>query len=274
MAGFAFLSLGVSRDSHAQGTLRLESFLDGSSTPLTFSSDQNSVPAPAGTLNVVPDNNPTLGQLGNGTTSTPIVIPVTGGNISVFASLSTSTAQPAGTTPAELTSSSVHVQNNSSVAHTIDLRITDIGFTVPSGNPIVFTNVASGSIDPINGNTSVGGAAATVKAFADAGNAPFGMTFASLPTQSFGPAAAGSPLFSYNVPSTNSANFNHSGPYSQTLEVIFTLPPNTELTGRQDVQIATGPAAVPEPAPIVLALAGLPALAIGYLRSRRRSQQA
>jgi hypothetical protein len=260
---------GASRDARAQ-TLVLRSTIDG--TPATYSSDQNATPPSASNSSawagatIVPDNNPTAGQLGNGTTSTPIIIPVTGGNLEVFGSLSTTTSPGSGgsQSPPEITSSSLHVENLSSSTHTIVLQISDVGFTSPP-SPVTFSATASGSFDPINGNSSVAGASAVAQAYAD--TTYFGNSFT---TQNFssGTAPANSPIFSYNNSAT-AGGFTYSGSYSMTVQLTFVLPPNTELTGRSNVELAQI-SGVPEPASVVMFSSALPLVGLGWWVRRRR----
>jgi hypothetical protein len=230
-------------------------------SPPTFAATDQNVPYPLAPppMTIGVDNNPAVGMLGLGTTSVPILI----GGLQVFGSISTSNSP--GAALSQLTSQSLQVVNTTGAGHMVIAQVTDTGYTLPP-SPLTAFATASGTFSPVTGtgNTGVDAANARARAWVDTTNTLFGM---STLVQDFSVTAVGNPpLLSYSN-SQSLGGIPYSGAYAFTLELAFFLPNNTQLNGRSNVIQAVS--AVPEPATLVSALIGLPAVGV-FLRRRRK----
>jgi len=233
----------------------------------------NAVETGGPTLNVVDngpgDINPAVGNITLGNTTTPITF----GDFSVLGSVSTSDS-PGNNLLTQLVSTALSITNNDSVAHTITLMISDTGFTKPS--PPVFGASASGTFnvadDPITGlplAPNVNGNSAHALAFADFTNTLFG-TGLKVQDFSFSTDTQGltTATYSNNVPNTIVGP--STTPYSMTVELVFTVAGNNQLSSRNDTITAIN-TVVPEPATLAMAFSVLPLLGLAAWRKRRKS---
>jgi len=229
----------------------------GGGTALTTVAD-SSIPGGATT----PDGEIDLGATNAG---------ITFGNFSVRGSTSDSDS-PGTSTFAQLISTSLSVTNNTSVAHTITLVISDTGFTQPT--PPLFGASAGGQFNVVSGSgATVAGDAAQALAFAGFG-ANNGLFGNSVSVQNFSYSTATDPTnptttasFSNNVP--NSILGPGTVSYSMTVELVFTVAGNNILSSRSDSITAVN--VTPEPATLAMAFSALPLLGLAAWRKRRKS---
>jgi len=213
----------------------------------------------------VADANAAAGSLGLGSTGS-----VPFGDFLVSGSLSTSNSP--GTALAQLISSSLSVVNTTAVAHTITLFISDSGFTKPT--PPLFGAVAGGTFNVVvdgNGNPlapNVNGNSANALAFANFSNQLFG-TGVSVQNFSFSTDTTNLIQDGYSNTVPNSILGPGTTPYSMTVELIFTVAGNNQLSSRNDTITAIN--AVPEPATLAMAFSVLPLLGLAAWRRRRKS---
>jgi hypothetical protein len=260
----------------ARATLTLEAQETTGSTVVTTLIAQDNTNAGTGSIQnffggpnvaaTATDTNSAVGTLALGSTT----VPITFGDFSVLGSVSLSNSPGDGL--AQLMSNSLSVTNNTSVAHTITLIISDTGFTNPT--PPIFQAAASGSFNINNGSgaTSVSGNSATATAFADFGNGGnnlFGMGVSVL-NYSFSTGTTTSTLATYSSAFPPASVFpGQPGPYSMTVELVFTVAGNNNLSSRSDSITAIAP--TPEPATLAMVFSALPLLGLAAWRKRRKS---
>jgi hypothetical protein len=212
--------------------------------------------------NSAADQDSTIGNLVLGSSSAGLTF----GDFTVFGSRTVSNAQaPNGppVTVSTLSSGALAVTNNTSSPQSIVFQASDINYTGPP-SPLILAASASGTFRPDGSNSSVAGATATAKAWADASNTLFG--HGTLVQNYTFTAGSGFGSQSYSN-SANLSNFNYSGAYSMTVELDFTVPGNSTLVTRSDV-IQGFSQAVPEPTTLAGLGMGMVA-AIGFARRRR-----
>jgi hypothetical protein len=164
-----------------------------------------------------------------------------------------------GAALSDLLSADVKVTNNSGAAHTLHFFATQDGYSLPAGSPLMVEAGLAGTL-----NTGLMTLTDVFQAWADANNGLFAIpgTF----TTGKQDATMNGSTFD-----TGSATglFNRTGNYSVTSEV------NYELSGGGSANFSTHvnlTPAVPAPAGILLAIAGLPCLGVGtWLRRRAKS---
>jgi len=186
-------------------------------------------------------------------------VPITFGDFSVLGSVSSSNS-PGGLF-AQLISSALSVTNNTAVAHTIDLLISDNGFTGPA-NPTL-SATAGGTFNGLGNNLS--GDTAHATAFADFTNSLFGM---GVTVQDFSFAAT--PGLAPQTYANNAGPVfpgNPTVPYSMTVRLTFTVAGGNQLSSRNDSIFAN--ATVPEPATLAMAFSALPLIGIAAWRRRK-----
>jgi hypothetical protein len=274
LAGFALAGMPDSAQAQV-GTLQLRAFISPTAggTLTNQATDQdppNVVPG-----DTIPDTNPAPGNLGVGTSVTPLVIPVTGGTLSVFGSTSISNSPGTGGF-GQLTSSTNTIINSSSSTVTVTLLVSDHNYTnPPSGSTL--TTSGGGTITGLSTGgapASIAGASATLAGFYSASNTNFALTSTIGGPTTFTPPANTLPSgpWTFALPTTGNT-ITYSSAFSMTVEFIFVLPPNTELTGRQNVEQGFGtPASVPEPTTVVSALTGVVLLSAGAWRKRHKAR--
>jgi len=239
----------IAQDGSPAGTAGVQNFFLGGTSPTTVG--DNSLPGDS----IFPDNNITLG--------TAVNTSITFGDFSVAGSVSQDN-KPGTPTFATLFSNALTVKNNDlTMAHTIDLIISDTGFTGPV-NP-VFSASANGQFQGLGRNLL--GDTAHATAFADFTNALFGM---GVTVQDFMfTAVSGTASQSY----ANDAGPVFPGisttPYSLTVRLTFTVAAGNQLSNRGDSVEAN--AAVPEPATLAMAFSALPLIGFAAWRKRRPS---
>jgi hypothetical protein len=200
------------------------------------------------------------GSISLGTTTTPITF----GDFSVLGSVSTSNSP--GATLAQLVSSSLSVTNTTGALHTINLQISDKGFTSPF--PATFGATASGTfnVDPNFSVMSVLGSTAHATAYADFTNTLFGTQHT---VQDYSFAAGDVTTDSYANTVAHVIPGPQSSPYAMTVQLVFDVAGHNILSSRND-SITASP--VPEPATLLSMAVGLPLLGLGaWVRRRRRS---
>ena len=247
--------------SMARATLTLVAVETGGPTLVAQDNAAAGTVINAGALGVltttVSDSTATSGTLTLGNSSTAIPF----GDFTVLGSISTSNSP--GSIAAQLLSNSLAVTNTTGTTHTIDLKISDNGYTSPA-NPL-FTATANGGFATVSGGGSVSGDTANAKAFASFANTLFGT---NVTIQNFSFTAGTGTLDSYSN-TVASAPGGASIPYSMTVELIFTLAGGNILTNRGDG--ITASAVVPEPATLAMAFSILPMIGLAAWRRRRQS---
>jgi hypothetical protein len=225
----------------------------------------------AGALGVltttISDSLPAAGQLGLGGLSGVVF-----GDFLVSGSVSTSNS-PGSPGLAQLISSSLSVVNTTAVAHTITLQISDSGYTMPT--PPLFGATAGGTFnivtDPITGAPlapTVNGNSVNALAFANFSNSLFG-TGVTVQNFSFSTDTTNLTTSSYANTVPNTILGPGTIPYSMTVELVFTVAGNNELSSRNDTITAVN--VVPEPATLAMAFSVLPLLGLAAWRKRRKS---
>jgi hypothetical protein len=276
LAALAFLSSPP--NAHAADTLELHADITsaggGGNNPVTALDETAAgvaIPGPYSPTTTA-DTAPGIGTLTIGSAQTPLVILVPGGTFMVFGSTSTSNAQSPGN-PGSLTSNSLSILNISPFAVTVDLKITDINYTAPP-SPVLAQTSASGTFTAINGNTDVTGSSAHALAWFDSANNRFGGSAVApsggaTKTLDFTASGLTGLTASYNAGNPVTPGLSYSPMYSMTVELIFTLAANTQLTSRADTELTIGQA-VPEPSTAVSAgIAGLMGLGYGWRRRQK-----
>jgi hypothetical protein len=269
LAGFVLL--GTAPQAHA--TLTLVAIETGGPTLVAADGKAAGVVVPIGALgaatattvadssapgtSVFEDNALALGAAGAG---------VVFGDFTVFGSLSTTNVP--GTTFSQLISTSLRVINNTAVTHEITLWISANGFTMPS-NPIL-NATAIGAFNVVDGTTGTitTDDKAHALAFFDATNTLFGT---GVKVQDFSFTATPSPVgpIGYSDNAGPVLAGTATVPYSLTVQLIFSVAGNNELSGRNNS--ITGVAAVPEPATLAMACSALPLIGFAAWRKRRQS---
>lgn len=181
------------------------------------------------------------------------------GDFAVTVSIATSNS-PGSPSLAYTTGSAITITNNGANTETLQILSSANGFTSPSSPPpLNVTDTVSGSV---TSGTIVSGNA---QGFASLTNALGAETFAS--TKLVIATVPGGTSFSANG---DVGGFNATSTYSLTFVENITLSAGGTVT----VTGGNVETVVPAPAGLVLALAGLPVLGLGYLRRRRQAQVA
>jgi len=158
--------------------------------------------------------------------------------------------------------------------HTIQIVLSQTGFTAPTTNPLILSSSAGGSI----GNTDGGSVSvtSTYQGFLDPTNTLFGKpgTGATpLQTASNNQAGIGTKPLVF-APSPSTANVPGGTP-AFALTDVLTFTFTVSAGSGQDtanVSASTVVAPVPEPSSLIAALAGAPVLGLGvWMRRRRRA---
>jgi hypothetical protein len=256
LAGFAFLA---APKANAAPTLTLDALeTTGAMAHNHVVDNQTTTPA---------DQDPTLGRIVLGATAPGNPAnPLPFGDFTVTEARTASNAQsqpdPLGpqSLAAILRSEANTVSNNSSSPQTIDLKVSDINYT-GSLTPFTFTAAASGTFQSNIGG-SVNGSSVHVLAYVDPSNTLFGEGAGAIKVQDYTQT-----ITDQNAGYTNTATVSGiplTGPYSMTVELIFTVAGNTSLINRGDA--ITG-RAVPEPTTVVgLAVGVVAAMGFGLRR--------
>jgi hypothetical protein len=153
--------------------------------------------------------------------------------------------------------------NQTGVAGTSMLQMTvgDTGFNSPSGNPVTLTSDSSATADRANSAS----AQLAFTSYLDNTNTQFGTQQSSPPVSlNLPPGVSGS---GNSFPSVNAS----TTAYSLTDKTSITLVNLDAFQGIIGDTKVSAPSAAPAPAGIVLALSGLPLLANGLLRQRRKT---
>jgi hypothetical protein len=255
----------------ARATLTLVATETGGPTLVAQDNQGMGVAINAGALGplvtTIADSLPATGQLGLGGASGVMF-----GDFLVSGSLSTSNS-PGFPTLAQLISSSLSVVNTTAVAHTITLQISDNGFTRPT--PPLFGATAGGTFniatDPNTGAplaSNVNGNSANALAFANFSNTLFG-TGVTVQNFTFSTDTTNLTSSSYANTVPNTILGPGTIPYSMTVELVFTIAGNNQLSSRNDTITAIN--VVPEPATLAMAFSALPLLGLAAWRRRRKS---
>lgn len=238
VAGVVGLTLGLQRS--AEATIRLQ---------LTDSSGGN------------------IGVLSNAGTFITFSGVVGEYNVALTAGMTNSPGTPA-TATLDVTNLVVTRISGATPGDQLTIKLQADNFTLPPGSPLTLTNSGTGTF-----TSSTAGDFVSVTSFGDNTNsAGFGVgasTGASTVTSpgGLGPISLGGP--------TTTVSFSRSGAFALS-QISTLLIQQPSVNGGVSTIDSTGSSAVigvvPEPAPIALALAGLPAL--GLLWARRRRQRA
>jgi hypothetical protein len=169
--------------------------------------------------------------------------------VTIFGGASTNTS-----TLSSLLSSAVSIHNNTGVAATLRLYVSQDGFNLPIGSPL---NVESG----LSGTVNVGTVGLTniFRAWADRNNNLLGMSdFTN------GPQTATQTGSTFDTGSAFGL-FNRTGDYSVTSLAEFLMSGGGTVNYSDHVNLS----GVPAPAAIILALSGAPCLVGAWLRRRK-----
>jgi len=161
--------------------------------------------------------------------------------------------------------------------HTIQIVLSQTGFTEPTGTPVILTSSAGGSLGYVAGSTSGAGVTVTssYQGFLDPTNTLFGQPgTGATPLESASASSTGvttTPLVFKDATAT--ANVPGATPYALTdvLTFKFTLDAGSGQN-TANVSASTVVSPVPEPSSLLAALAGAPVLGLGvWMRRRRRA---
>lgn len=187
-----------------------------------------------------------------------------GGTLTI--AINTNSNFPGTPGDANLFNATTDVVNTSGSTHTVVVNVTETGFTAPT-DPVNLTAF----VGPVTiRQQAVGGATANAsfgaQAFLDNSNADFGTEFATAAYSANGSqAGAGSISLADGVEPSSFNPITPSTPFSLTDGTTITLGVNTSA----HLELSADAAAVPEPATLGLAFAGLGVLAlVGRLRRR------
>jgi hypothetical protein len=205
-------------------------------------------------------------SINGGSTWIPLCSDVSGGScsrtftatdgltITGFAATSNS---PGTALDANLLQSTARLQNPTGTNETIELRVGDIGYTMPITPPAV------NLINSIAGTVVTGGAANAFSGFAcvDQTN-----------SQNLCPGGIQTPTISEPITAPGSGNKSENmlisslhAPYAMTELLTFTLAPSANINFSASTDV------VPTPEPASLALLGVGLLGVGFVASRKRS---
>jgi hypothetical protein len=186
------------------------------------------------------------GSFGPGSGGTDFTVTLLGGSSSNGASLS------------DLLSSTVRVTNNTGAQHTLQLWVTQSGYTLPAGTPLSVESGMGGSV-----NVGTVGLTGIFQGYADKNNGLFGITdFTNGPQNA---TQTGSTLDTGSA--TGSFNRTAGQPYSLTIVSTLVMSGGGQLNYAAHINVHS--AAIPAPAGLVLAASGAVALALARLRRRK-----
>jgi uncharacterized protein (TIGR03382 family) len=254
---FGFALLGAPRNAHAVLVLEGTITVDAQTPIIVFASDNNSLSgsAPAGAI-ILPDTDPAANTI---LLAPGVIVP--GYSVSSASDFST---KALGSN--NLSSNALQIVNNTGSSVATNIVVSDNNFVGPA-------NTVSGTA----GGTLLNAAGSTysVAFFNDPTNTQFLSGTApgnQVLSNNFGAVPVTPNPFTY--PGDNSGDVSLAIPdpsaFGMSLQFTFTLVNGGTFISRGQSELKTN--VVPEPAPIALALAGLPVL--GLIWSRRRRPQA
>jgi len=173
---------------------------------------------------------------------------------------------------ARLATTAITIRNTSVGPQTLVLTLSASDYTFPIGTPLQFFSSASGTAS----NVSIGANAMVFQAWADDNNLLYGGTVLapSAGAVTTGPQVSGSVTVGAGqtlaipfTPGTNSVPFPGSQPFSITQQITFVLGAGANVTFNGQSVVS-----VPAPAGLMLAVAALPCLGLGFFRRRQKAK--
>jgi len=160
-------------------------------------------------------------------------------------------------------------------SHTIQIVLSQTGWTAPTGSPLVLSSSAGGSFDYLAGTNPAAtqSVTATYQGFLDNTNTLFGQPVAgstSVQTASASRNSVGTSSLVFSPGTSVNNNVPGGTPFSMTDVLTFTFTLSAG-SGQASANVsASTVASVPAPAGLVLALTGAPVFGIGAWVRRRR----
>jgi len=159
--------------------------------------------------------------------------------------------------------------------HTIRIELSQDTWTAPTGTPLFLSSSAGGSFDYLAGTNPLATQAvtSTYQGFLDNTNTLFGKPVAGstpLQTASASRTSPGTSSLVFSPGTSVNPTTPGGTPFSMTDVLSFTFALDAG-SGQTTANVsASTVASVPEPASVVVALTGLPVLALGFWVRRRR----